>query len=106
VYEGEWKAGIKHGHGTTRSANGDVYVGEYMAGERAGRGAFKHVNGQTLVSKWRQNAPVGEGVQWAADGSKAARLMDGKPVASITIEEGAAIAARLEMPVPDHWLKS
>lgn len=101
----DWRQGFE-GRGCERYASGEIYVGEYMAGERAGRGAFKHANGQTLVSKWRQNAPVGEGVQWAADGSKAARLMDGKPVASITIEEGAAIAARLEMPVPDHWLKS
>ena len=101
----DWRQGFE-GRGCERYASGEIYVGEYMAGERAGRGAFKHVNGQTLVSKWRQNAPVGEGVQWAADGSKAARLMEGKPVASITIEEGAAIAGRLEMPVPEHWLKS
>jgi len=100
----DWEQGFE-GRGCERYPSGEVYVGEYMAGVRGGRGTFKHANGQILVSAWRQNAPTGEGVQWQPDGSKAARLMHGKPVASCTIEEGAEIAQRLGLPVPTEWLQ-
>jgi len=100
----DWRQGFE-GRGCERYPSGEVYVGEYMGGERGGRGTFRHVNGQCLVSAWRQNAPVGEGVQWAMDGSKAAKLLHGKPVASISKEEGAAIAERLGLPVPKEWFK-
>lgn len=92
------------GRGAERYPSGEVYVGEYMCGERAGRGTFRHTNGQILVSAWRQNAPCGEGVQWAADGKKAARLQDGRPVATIKLEEAAEISEKLGLPPPEDWV--
>ena len=100
-----WRQGFE-GRGCERYPTGEIYVGEYMGGERGGRGTFKHANGQTLVSAWRMNAPVGIGVQWAKDGRKCAKLQDGKPTASITIEEGAEIAEKLGIPVPREWLEN
>ena len=75
-----------------------------MAGERFGRGTFRHANGQTLVSKWKDNRPVGEGVQWSKDHKKAARLKNGVPVGSLSLEEAAEISASLGMPVPGEWM--
>lgn len=94
------------GRGCERYPSGEIYVGEYMCGERNGRGTFRHTNGQILVSAWRQNAPCGEGVQWASDGKKAARIQDGRPVATIPLEEGAEICRKLGLPVPEEWADS
>lgn len=74
-----------------------------MAGERYGRGTFKHANGQTLVSMWKDNRPVGEGVQWSEDHTKAARLKNGIPIGSVSLVEAGQISARLGMPVPSEW---
>ena len=101
----DWRQGFQ-GRGCERYASGEVYVGQFMAGERTGYGTFRHTNGQILVSAWRQNAPIGEGVQWQKDGSKAALLKDGKPVKGISIEEGAVIAERLNLPVPSEWFQA
>ena len=74
-----------------------------MAGERYGRGTFKHANGQTLVSMWKDNRPTGEGVQWSENHKKAARLKNGIPIGSLSLEEAATISSNLGMPVPADW---
>lgn len=98
-----WRQGFC-GRGCERYPSGEVYVGEFVAGERGGRGTFKHKNGQILVSAWMQNAPVGEGVQWAADGKKAALLMNGKPTKTIPLDEAAKICDKLGLPPPEAWV--
>ena len=52
---------------------------------------------------WNENKPVGEGVQWSEDQKKAARLKNGIPVGSVSLEEAGKIAARLGMPPPSSW---
>mmetsp|Transcript_33094 Transcript_33094/g.86950 ORF Transcript_33094/g.86950 Transcript_33094/m.86950 type:complete len:168 (-) Transcript_33094:354-857(-) len=100
----DWRQGFV-GRGVDKFPTGECYVGYFDAGQRSGPGTFRHANGQTLVSNWKLNAPVGVGVQWAPDGSKAALLENGKPVKSITVEEGAKIAADLKIPVPREWFQ-
>ena len=39
-YEGEWRSGLKHGHGKMVYANGDVYEGDWMDDQRAGLGVL------------------------------------------------------------------
>ena len=92
------------GCGAGRYDTGEIYVGEYMAGERYGKGTFRHANGQTLVSNWKDNRPVGEGVQWSADHKKAARLKNGVPVGSLTLEAAGELAAQIGIPVPSDWM--
>ena len=44
------------------------------------------------------------GVQWSHDHAKAAKLKNGVPTGSLTLEEASAVAAELGMPVPGEWL--
>ena len=39
-YEGEFKAGMKHGQGVKRWPNGDTYEGEFFEDRRQGRGVY------------------------------------------------------------------
>jgi hypothetical protein len=123
VYEGEWKAGEKEGRGTYRHANGNVYQGEYKAGKREGHGTmlyssgavyegewkadehegcgtFRHAGGVAEVSRWRAGRPVGEAAGWTPDRRQAGRMLDGKPVETISLERAAEIADELGLPVP------
>jgi len=49
---------------------------------------------------YKEDAHVGEGVAWAADGRRAARLRDGKGVQLISLEEARKTAERLGLPIP------
>jgi len=52
VYEGEWKAGQREGHGMYQYA-GDVYEGEWKAGEKEGRGKFRYADGAVYDGEWK-----------------------------------------------------
>jgi len=100
VYEGEWKADLRHGRGTGRFANGDVYEGEFKADMRHGRGTYRFAGGEVEVGRYEENNDVGEAAKWSADGQRACRFQDGEPVEEISLEEARAIAARVGVPAP------
>ena len=100
MYEGEYKGDKKEGRGTCHYASGNVYEGEWKRGEREGRGTYRYADGDVDVGRSKAGAPVGEGARWSADGKTAWRLTDGEPVETISLQEAAAIAARVGEPVP------
>ena len=91
------------GRGAERYESGEIYVGEFMAGDRHGSGSLRYPNGQMLISRWKDNSPVGEGVQWSTDHTKAARLNNGVPVGSLPLREAADMCASVGLPVPSEW---
>ena len=49
------------GHGTYRTAGGDVYEGGFKRGEREGRGVYKSANGDKYDGIWRRDKYEGRG---------------------------------------------
>jgi len=43
-YDGEWRDGMKHGHGKETYASGDRYEGEFRNDKRHGRGTYTYTN--------------------------------------------------------------
>lgn len=71
VYAGEWKADLKHGHGSYKFANGDRYVGQWYMGNKHGKGQFVFANGDEYVGSWRDNQMNGYGIfQLAESGDR------------------------------------
>ena len=100
MYEGQWLAGKKHGHGTNTYATGHVYAGQYADGKMHGHGKFTYATGAVEVGCYEADADVGQGVQWSADRATALELQAGKRVRSIPLDEAAKIAERIGLPVP------
>ncbi len=46
LYEGEWRAGLMHGHGTLKLPSGDEYVGAFARGKASGVGRYIDVTGE------------------------------------------------------------
>ena len=106
VYEGEYKEGKKEGRGTMRYANGSVYEGEWKGGKNDVCGTYRCASGRVMVSFCKADKPVGEGVQWSADGQTAYRTRDGKTVEEISLEEARRVAEARGLPVPDPLPKA
>jgi len=60
-YDGEWRAGLKHGSGSMLLANGDLYTGEWQAGEYCGCGRYVHHNGTVFEGIFQANKKTGHG---------------------------------------------
>jgi hypothetical protein len=60
-YDGEWRAGLKHGSGSMLLANGDVYTGQWQAGEYCGCGRYVHHNGTVFEGIFQANKKTGHG---------------------------------------------
>ena len=102
TYEGERNAaGEREGKGIFRYADGRVYDGEYVGNKMEGRGTYRHANGNVQVCRYLAGVLVGEGVIWLADRKTAWRILDGAAVEEVSLEEAAAIAARVGLPVPE-----
>ena len=99
-YEGEYKADVKEGRGTEYYATGNRYEGEWKADKWDGRGTFYYAVGTKEVGRYAAGNDVGEAAQWSADGRTAWRVQDGARGEAISLEEAAAIAARVGLPVP------
>eukprot|EP01083_Nonionella_stella_P082228 226958_1 len=67
VYEGQWKAGKRHGHGRETSG-GNVYEGEYANGKRHGIGVHSRRNGTFFVGKWKNDKRCGQGIYRLCNG--------------------------------------
>ena len=103
-YEGQFKAGLYHGKGRYRYGDGMSYEGEYKEGKYHGRGKFTWANGHVMLTKYDADRPVGQGVGWTADRTKAVELLDGTPGRTIRLDEAEAIAARIGLPVPERGM--
>jgi len=44
VYEGEWKNGLRHGHGILKYRNGSVYDGLWERGMKWGQGKMTYAS--------------------------------------------------------------
>ena len=100
-YEGEHNtAGQAEGRGKVRWPDGTEFEGEWKANMQEGSGTYRYANGKVEVGRYKASADFGEGARWSADGQTAWLLWDGKKVGRISLEEAAAVAARVGEPVP------
>jgi len=70
VYEGEKRAGLKHGRGVMRYADGGIYDGQWKDDERHGRGVYTRVDGGRYDGQWKDGMQHGRGVRTWADGGR------------------------------------
>ena len=91
-YIGDFRYGLKHGHGTYTSANGNRYIGkwennnyngfgtytwaggneykgEWADGLKCGQGTFSWTNGDTYNGEWKNDMKNGQGTYTWADGA-------------------------------------
>ena len=61
-YAGTYKAGKKHGHGTSKWTNGNTYVGFYEDNEMHGVGIYTWADGSKYAGEWK------DGVRWSGAG--------------------------------------
>ncbi|KAI8466357.1 MAG: hypothetical protein J3K34DRAFT_524609 [Monoraphidium minutum] len=58
VYEGQWEADVRHGHGTMAYANGDVFEGEWRGDAKHGPGTFFYnTRGRRYDGVWDRGTP-------------------------------------------------
>ena len=65
-YEGEWRHGLRSGHGVARYANGDVHEGHWAHDRRNGAGTTTYADGSSYTGKWIGDVRCGEGTLTAA----------------------------------------
>ena len=62
LYEGQWKAGQRHGKGMQSwAASGDKYEGEWKNDLRDGNGRLCFSDGRVYVGGWVKDRPQGRG---------------------------------------------
>jgi len=70
-YVGEWKNGLKHGHGSLCQPYTDTkhgqYVGEWKDGKEHGQGTLTYADGETYVGEFKDGEPW-EGTEYDPDG--------------------------------------
>ena len=67
-YEGEWKDGMRHGHGVYTEADGTCYTGEWRGDGRCGRGRLACADGSWYEGEWQHDGRHGHGVLHLRDG--------------------------------------
>ncbi len=60
-YDGQWRDGLKNGHGAQTWADGSRYDGGWLDNKRHGRGAEVLSDGAHYDGEWRDNLPNGQG---------------------------------------------
>ena len=69
TYEGEWRDGKYHGHGTKLYSKGGGYSGQWHNGQRSGRGVSMY-DGKFGYDRWEgwfeNDVPHGAGVMYVA----------------------------------------
>ena len=53
VYDGEWRAGLKHGTGTLKFTKGESYEGEWENDQAHGKGKFVKKNGNVYEGEYQ-----------------------------------------------------
>jgi hypothetical protein len=70
-YDGEWADDVRHGRGIFISAAGDEYTGDFASDEMHGRGEMRWVCGDVYTGEFRRGRREGEGeFVWAATNDK------------------------------------
>jgi hypothetical protein len=67
-YDGDFKAGVKHGQGRLEFRNGDVYEGDFIDGEYSGLGAWTASDGETYHGEYLKGNKNGRGRHVSAEG--------------------------------------
>ena len=81
TYEGERnRAGQREGQGTmTWPHSGVTFTGGWKADQKEGAGTWRWPSGNVQTVIYKANRVVGEGVLWSAKGTKAWKMLHGKP---------------------------
>ncbi len=80
TYDGEWKAGKKHGQGSYTWADGERYEGQWDNGTKSGLGAYFWTNGDRYEGQFVDGIYHGEGIFTYASGRTVSGEWDaGKP---------------------------
>lgn len=61
-YDGEWRDGLPHGHGSFSRPNGFKYVGNWVQGKPHGTGEAIFPDGRKYVGEFRDGTQNGRGV--------------------------------------------
>lgn len=69
TYEGEWRHGRWHGHGSAAFTNGDTYVGDYRFDQRHGKGKYCWKDGRMYDGDFREDRRQGKGFFHWPDGA-------------------------------------
>jgi hypothetical protein len=51
-YEGDFRDGEEHGHGTLKLPNGAIYEGDFYRGKPEGMGTLKDADGKNMTGAW------------------------------------------------------
>jgi len=97
AYVGEFDYDQFEGKGIFYYGNGIVYEGGFANGKRNGEGIFYQLNNETDISCYILDRPVGNGVRWNENRSKAWRLRDGEIVDQINHKEGLKIMKEIKI---------
>jgi hypothetical protein len=68
LYEGEWRANLKHGRGSYTWPDGERYEGEFRDDQRSGDGTYTWKDGRRWVGGWLDDMRHGDGVLYEANG--------------------------------------
>lgn len=71
VYDGEWKAGKKHGLGVYVYPSGAHYEGEWLEDTKHGRGLYTFPSGGSYLGEFTKGYPEGRGVRTSPTGKSA-----------------------------------
>jgi restriction system protein len=68
TYVGEWKNGVRHGHGTSTRPDGQKYVGSWLADEVSGNGVATWPDGDKYEGEWLRGKFHGVGTYTFSSG--------------------------------------
>ncbi len=79
IYEGSFRAGLRHGQGTYTLPNGYKYDGAWVDGEIRGKGVARYPDGSVYEGSFENGAPHGFGkIAFADGGTYEGDWIDGK----------------------------
>ncbi|KAK1747973.1 phosphatidylinositol-4-phosphate 5-kinase-related protein [Skeletonema marinoi] len=99
AFEGPHKSVYKQG--TYRWKDGDTYVGQWKDGKMNGTGVYQINNVGVCYSLYEDGLPVGVGVYWTNDKTKAFRTLNGVKMDEIKLTEASELAmSKFKLPAP------
>ncbi|KAL7466265.1 hypothetical protein ACHAXS_006555 [Conticribra weissflogii] len=93
IYVGYWVDGKRDGLGKMLYLSGDIYEGEWMGDQRHGVGVYHCTDGVAEVCRYDRHDVVGDGVQFSPCRRMANRLVDGRCVSRMALEEAVKLCA-------------
>jgi hypothetical protein len=112
IYDGEWRANKRNGWGLYTIAAPTVaglaaYEGEWVDDARTGKGTSKGADGHLEINRYENGQRVGEGVRLLDESLLKPdeprgpfKLLDGREVKEITVEEAQKIATSVGLKGP------